>query len=259
DGVLVYFGWPTAHEDDAERAVRAALALPGAISALNERLPSGLRLAVRVGLHTGSVVIDEDVFGETPDVAARVQAAGDPAAVLITAATQRLVAGLFVVEDRGSQQLKGVPEPVALYRVVRPSGMRSRLEMSEGRLTPFIGRHAELGTLVASWERTQEGEGQTVLVSGEPGVGKSRLVYQLREQLNSVPHTWLECRGTPYTEGPPFHPVVDLLQQSLAFTPDDTAAQKIEKLDRGLTPMKFALGDAAPLIAGFLGLPAPEG
>src|SRR5262249_7056009 len=168
DGVLVYFGWPTAHEDDAERAVRAALALPGAISALNERLPSGLRLAVRVGLHTGSVVIDEDVFGETPDVAARVQAAADPDTVLITAATQGLVAGLFVVEDRGSQQLKGVPEPVALYRVVRPSGMRSRLEMSEGRLTPFIGRHAELGTLVASWERTQEGEGQTVLVSGEP-------------------------------------------------------------------------------------------
>src|SRR5438477_1962161 len=137
--------------------------------------------------------------------------------------------------------------------------MRSRLQLAEGRLTPFVGRIAELGTLLTSWERTQEGEGQTVLVSGEAGVGKSRLVYQLREQLTSVPHTWFECRGTPYTEGTPFYPVIELLQQNLAFTPDDTAAKKVDKLERGLAPMKFALREAVPLLAEFLGLPVPEG
>ena len=203
DGLLVYFGWPKAHEDDAERAVRAGLALPTAISALDERLPPDLRLAVRVGIHTGSVVVAEDVFGETPTVAAVVEAAADPDTILMTAATQRLVAGLFVVEDLGPQQLNGLIEPVAVFRVVRPSGTRSRLELAKGRLTPFVGRQAELATLLASWERTLEGEGQTLLVNGEAGIGKSRLVFQLREHLNSVPHTWLECRGTPYTEGTP--------------------------------------------------------
>src|SRR5262249_24103992 len=157
--------------------------------------------------------------------------------------TQRLVAGLFVVEDRGPQELKGVPEPVSLYRVVQPSGVQSRLELAQGRLTPFVGRDAELGTLLASWERTQEGEGQTVLVSGEAGVGKSRLVYQLRQQLASVPHTWLECRGTPYTEGTPFYPVIDLLQHRFAFTPDTTAASKVEKLEQSFSRLHFSLGE----------------
>ena len=137
--------------------------------------------------------------------------------------------------------------------------MRSRLELAKGRLTPFVGRHAELGTLLTSWERTQEGEGQTVLVSGEAGFGKSRLVYQLREQLTLMPHTWLECRGTPYTEGTPFYPVIELLQQRLGFTADDTAAKKVQRLEGSLTRMKFALGEAVPLIAEFLSLPAPEG
>src|SRR5207247_7221795 len=200
DGLLVYFGWPTAHEDDAERAVRAGLALLGAISTLNERLAPGAPLAVRVGMHTGPVVIGEDVFGETPNVAARVQQLAGSDTVVITADTYRLVAGLFVVEECGPRTLRGVPEPVTLYHVVQPSGVRSRLDVAGGRLTPFVGRDAELGTLLASWERTQEGEGQTVLVSGEAGVGKSRLVYQLRQHLIAVPHTWLECRGTPYTE-----------------------------------------------------------
>jgi TOMM system kinase/cyclase fusion protein len=259
DGLLVYFGWPKAHEDDVERAVRAGLAIPGAISALNERLPAGLHLAVRVGIHTGSVVVSEDVFGETPNVAARVEAAAGPGTVVITAATQRLVAGLFLVEDLGPQQLRGLGEPVTLYRVVQPSGMRSRLELAEGRLTPFVGREAELGTLLASWERTEEGEGQTVLVSGEAGVGKSRLVYQLREQITSVPHTWLECRGTPYTQGAPFYPVIELFQKRLGLTPDDLAPMQIARLEGSLARMKVALDETVPLIAQFLSLPLPEG
>ena len=196
DGLLVYFGWPTAREDDPERAVRAGLAILEAVAPLNvaHGTADGTRLAVRIGMDTGPVVIADggEVFGETANVAARVQSAAAPDTVVITAATQRLVAGIFVVEDRGAQVLKGVREPVTLYRVVRPSGVRGRLAIAAGRLTPFAGREHELATLVERWELAQDGEGQIVLVLGEAGIGKSRLVYQLRERLAAVPHTWLE-------------------------------------------------------------------
>jgi class 3 adenylate cyclase/tetratricopeptide (TPR) repeat protein len=263
DGLLVYFGWPDAREDDPERAVRAGLAILDAMGPVNARLatPDGTRLAVRVGMHTGPVVVAEsgEVFGETPNLAARVQGAADPDTVVISAATQRLVAGIFVMEDRGPQALKGVRDPMVLYRVVQPSGVRSRLDVAAGRLTPFVGRDLEVGTLVDRWERAAEGEGQNVLVVGEAGVGKSRLVYQLRERLAAVPHTWLECRASPYTEGTPFHPVIDLVQQGLAFAPEDTAAEKIEKVERAVTLARLDLADAVPLIADFLGLAPPEG
>src|SRR5262249_54065813 len=154
--------------------------------------------------------------------------------VVITATTQRLVAGMFVVEDCGPQMLKGVRDPVMLYRVVQPSGVRSRLAVAAGRLTPFVGREVELATLVERWARAQDDEGQTVVVLGEAGVGKSRLVYQFHEHLTAVPHTWLECSGTPYTEGTPFHPVMALVAQGLALEPEDTAAEELGKLARGL-------------------------
>src|SRR5262249_51670401 len=158
DGLLIYFGWPAAHEDDPERAVRAGLAIVDAMAPLNVILAAGdgPRLAVRIGLHTGPVVIADggEVFGETANVAARVQSAAEPDTVVFTDATQHLVAGRFVVEALGSRELKGVREPVTLYRAVRPSGVRSRLDMAAGRLTPFVGREIELATLVDRWERT---------------------------------------------------------------------------------------------------------
>jgi len=189
DGLLIYFGWPTAREDDPERAVRAGLAIVEAVRALDSgphpgppplpematgegtQLPSPAStsasgggfgrgpLSVRIGMHTGPVVIADggEVFGETANVAARVQGAAEPDTVVITAATQRLVAGLFVVEDRGAQHLKGVREPVTLYRVVQPSGVRSRLDIAAGHLTRFVGRDMELGTLIDRWERAQDG------------------------------------------------------------------------------------------------------
>src|SRR5215470_6473882 len=149
DGLLIYFGWPTAREDDPERAVRAGLAIVDAMAPLNATLDEGTRLAVRIGLHTGPVVIADggEVFGETANVAARVQGAAEPDTVMLTAATQRLVSGMFVVEDRGPQELKGVREPMTLYRVVQPSGVRSRLDVAAGRLTRFVGREVELATL----------------------------------------------------------------------------------------------------------------
>ena len=214
---------------------------------------------MRIGIHTGPVVIADggEVFGETANVAARVQSAAEPDTVAITAATQRLVAGMFVVEDRGPQTLKGVRELVTLYRVVQPSGVRSRLDVAAGRLTRFVGREVELATVIDHWERAQDGEGQNVLVVGEAGVGKSRLVWQLREHLAGVPHTWLECGATPYTEGTPFYPVIALVPQGLAFAPEDTLRDKLAKIEAALTG-ELASPEAMTLMADFLNLERSE-
>ncbi|HME71157.1 MAG TPA: adenylate/guanylate cyclase domain-containing protein [Myxococcota bacterium] len=266
DGLLVYFGHPQAHEDDAERAVRAGLEILTALRTLNDTLEPKyeIRLAARVGIHTGPVVVGEMgggarsevlALGDTPNIAARLEAIAEPDTVVMSSATQQLVAGLFVVEDHGPQRLKGVREPMTLYRVVQPSGVRSRLDVAAGRLTRFVGREAELATLVDRWERAADGEGQNVLVLGEAGVGKSRLVYELHEHLTAVRHTWLECGATPYTEGTPFHPVIALLAQGLAFAPEDTAAERLGKLEVGLGTLASA--ETVALLADFLGLPPP--
>ena len=265
DGLVCFFGVPQAHEDDAERAVRAGLLIVDAVQGLNGKDTAGIRLQVRVGIHTGSTVVahgggaSQDVFGDTPNIAARVQGAAEPDTVLITAATQRLVAGLFIVEERGAQRLKGVPEPVTLYRVVQASGVRSRLEVSVGRHTPFVGRQTELGVLTDAWERVVEGMGQTVLVQGEPGIGKSRLCYELRQQLARGPHTWLECRCSPYTSGTAFRPIIELVQQALSFQPADTPADKLEKLSAALERGGFPADEALPLLAEWLELPESAG
>ncbi len=259
DGLLVYFGWPNAREDDPERAARAGLAILEAMAPLNGALAAAGRpsLAVRIGIHTGPVVIAQggEIFGGTANIAARVQDAAQPDTVVITGATQRLVAGLFVVEDRGQPALKGVREPVALYRVVRPSGVRSRLDVAAGRLTRFVGREIELATLVDRWKRAQIGDGQSVLILGEAGVGKSRLIYQLHEHLAAVPHTWVECGATRYTEGTPFHPVIALATQGLAFVSEDTVAERLRKVEAGLGALASA--ENVALLADFLGLPPP--
>ncbi len=261
DGILVYFGWPKTHEDAAERAVRAALALVKAAAGPAD----GTALSVRIGLHTGAVVVsalggegrtETLAVGEVPNVAARVQSAAEPNTVVITAATQRLVAGMFVVEARGPTVLKGVSKPLALYRVDRPSGVRSRLDLAAGRLTRFVGRKVELATLEERWRRSRNGEGQSVLVVGEAGVGKSRLVYQFREELATVPHTWLECSATPYTASTPFHSAIALVSKGLAFAAEDTATDKIAKLEDGLGDLASA--ETVALLADFVGLPPPS-
>jgi class 3 adenylate cyclase/tetratricopeptide (TPR) repeat protein/energy-coupling factor transporter ATP-binding protein EcfA2 len=262
DGLLIYFGWPTAREDDPERAVRAGLAILDAMAPLSATLSagSGTRLAVRIGMHTGPVVIADggEVFGETANVAARVQGAAEPDTVVITAATQRLVAGLFVVEDRGPQALKGVREPVTLYRVVQPSGVRSRLDVARAHgFTPFVGREDELRLLRKRWEQAHAGEGQVVLITGEAGIGKSRLVQMLKEHLANEPHTWVECVGSPYHQNTPFYAVVDLLQQVLAWRGDESVEARSTRLEQGLTLAGVPLTEAVPLIAPLLGLPVP--
>jgi len=261
DGILVYFGWPKTWDDAAERAVRAGLALVDAADALRAE---GLPLAVRVGLHTGPVVVsalgregrsDTLALGDVPHLAARIQNAAAPGTVVVSAATQRLVAGMFVVEERGAPGLLGVRQPLVLYRVVRPSGVRSRLDAAVGRLTRFVGREVELATLFERWERAQDGEGQNVLVLGEAGVGKSRLAYELRERLSDAPHTWLECGASPYTRSTPFHPVIALLSRALCFDPGATESAKLERLHHGLG--RLASPEAVALVADLLGLPSP--
>lgn len=211
DGVMAYFGWPAAHDNDAERAARAGLAILEAIAQLNDQ-PGHANLSARVGIDSGVVVIgkgagnEAEVFGDTPNIAARVQAIAESGTVAITGATHRLVSGLFVVEDCGARELKGIERPLRLYHVVRSSGMRGRFPaMAAIRgMTPFVGREDELRSLLHRWERVLDGEGQVVTIIGEAGIGKSRLVQRFREEIAATPYTWLECATAPFFQNTPF-------------------------------------------------------
>jgi tetratricopeptide (TPR) repeat protein len=269
DGLLVYFGHPQAHEDDAERAVRAGREILRQLQLLNPRLEDehGVRIAARIGIHTGPVVVDEIgggekkevlALGDTTNVAARLQGFAEPDTVVVSDATLKLVAGLFVTEDRGMPALKGIRDPIRVYRVLQPSGVTSRLDRARA-LTPFVGREQELGLLLERFEQVQEGRGQAVLIAGEAGIGKSRLAQRVREKLSGTPHSWLECQTTPYTQGSALHPVVGLLEQALGFQPEDSAEEKLARLERGLIHVGFELAESVPLLASLLSLRLPEG
>jgi len=267
DGLVVYFGYPQAHEHDAERAVRAGLAIVDAMAPLNVRLAGkkNVKLSVRVGIHAGSVVIGQgggreaDVFGDAPNIASRVQALAEPDSVLITANVHRLVSGLFVVEDRGAQRLKGIEHPVQLYRAIQPSVVRRRTHGSAARaLTPFVGRDDEMRLLLRRWERAREGEGQLVLAVGEPGIGKSRLVEEFRARIKPEPHLWIECAGEQFFENTPFHAVTQMLNQGLGWRGDESKEERIIQVERSLELFGMKLSEAVPLIAEMLNLPPPE-
>jgi class 3 adenylate cyclase/tetratricopeptide (TPR) repeat protein len=264
DALMVYFGWPEAHEDDAERAVRAGLAIIEEVAALSGRLAREhqLRLAVRVGIETGAVLMghvsgaEASVFGDAPSVASRVQSAAEPDSVLITAAVHELVSGRFVLEDRGVQQLKDVKHSLHLYRVIRPAIARRRTHGAAVRaLTPFVGRAEEMRLLVNRWERAREGEGQLVLVTGEPGIGKSRLVEEFRARIADHPHLWIECAGEQLFQGTPFHAVTQILTQGLGWRGDESPEERFAQLEKlaGLKPE-----EAVPLIAELLNLSVPD-
>ena len=210
DGLMALFGYPRAQENDAERAVLAALGVQQALGEVNAR-NAGIgvpQLAVRIGLEGGPVVVDDDgdVFGEAPNIAARVQAAAEPGTVLVTSTVQRQVAGLFIVEDKGAYELKGAPAPMNLYRILRISGGRRRRQAQ--LLTPFVGRERDLSVLARCSESALAGDGQFVLIVGEPGIGKSRLVEEFRGQLADRPHTWVEWTSSQRLQNTPLHPVL---------------------------------------------------
>jgi predicted ATPase/class 3 adenylate cyclase len=274
DGLLVYFGYPQAHEDDAQRAVRAALGIVEALGWLNARLVEGQgeQLAVRLGIHTGLVVVGDmgdanrrdpqAVLGAVPNVAARLQDLAPPNGVLISAATHRLVQGFFACEPVGPQALKGMAQPLDIYRVLHESMARSRLDAAGQRgLTPLVGRHQELGVLLDRWEQVQDGLGQIVVLSGEAGIGKSRLVRQLQEHVAHDPQAWLTpCQCSPYFQHSALHPFINLLERvALQFARDESAGQKMRKLEGFLAQYGFDLPEAVPLFADLLALPLSQG
>jgi class 3 adenylate cyclase/predicted ATPase len=290
DGVMAYFGWPEAHDNDAERAARAGLAILDAISKLNED-HARPKLAARIGIDSGAVVAgagagkEADVFGDTPNIAARVQAAAEPGTMLITDAVHRLVSGLFVVEDRGTPALKGIERPVQLYRLVQPSTVRGRLEAAAAArgLTPFVGREDELRSLIHRWERALDGEGQVALIVGEAGIGKSRLVQRFHEEIAGTPHTWVEAAAAPFFQNTPFYPIVDVLHQLVweqsfhsldeylrelqttgesndrgnAVSGEPPNDEQFAQLQSGLVLAGLEPAQAIPLIAPLLNLPLP--
>jgi TOMM system kinase/cyclase fusion protein len=269
DGLLVYFGYPQAHEDDAPRAVRAGMGIVEAMGQLNTRLEQerGVPLAVRLGLHTGLVVVGEMgggprheqlALGETPNLAARLQGIAAPNTVVISAATFQLLGGFFACQPLGTPLLKGLAQPLAVYRVLYESMARSRLEAAGSTgLTPLVGREQEIGLLLERWEQVKDGLGQVVLLSGEAGMGKSRLVQVLQEQVATEPQAWLTpCQCSPYYQNSALYPLIDLLERVvLRFERGESPQQKLNKLEGFLVQYGLPLAEAVPLFAALLSLP----
>jgi class 3 adenylate cyclase/predicted ATPase len=259
DGLMALFGYPLAHENDAERAARAALSIQRALADLNRKsaVIGKPELKTRIGLEFGPVVVDAtgEVYGDVPNTAARVQALAEPSAVLITAQVQRQVAGLFVVEERGCHQLKGVPEPVTLFRLIRASGGGRRSGVRQ--LTPFVGREEEMAMLMRRWERAREGDGQLVLIVGEPGLGKSRLIEEFHGRLRDTPHTWLEWACSQLLQNTPLHPIAEWGRQVFGGA-DVSAERRFADLESTLAQMKLDPAENAPLLAPLLDIPLPH-
>jgi class 3 adenylate cyclase/predicted ATPase/ABC-type transport system involved in cytochrome c biogenesis ATPase subunit len=265
DGVLAYFGWPQAHEDQAERAVHAALDAVAAVQGVT--VDGGQALQSRVGIATGQVVIGDivgdaatelgAVVGETPNLAARLQTLADPGAVIIGDATRRLAGHVFELEDEGEQRLKGFADPMRAWRVVGKSAVESRFEAAHGAaLTQLVGREQEIALLLDRWAQAKDGEGQVVLLSGEAGIGKSRILRELWERIDEDPHTSLRYQCSPYQVNSAFNPIVEQLQHAAGFRQEDTAEDKLDKLERFLAATTDESAEAAPLTAALLSLPA---
>jgi class 3 adenylate cyclase len=249
DGLMALFGYPHAQENDAERAVRAALAIQRALVEINARNASkdAPELCARIGLDSGQVVVDAtgEVFGEAPNIAARVQGAAAPGSILITARVQRQTAGLFVAEDRGQHELKGMSTPIALYRVVRASGGGRR--GGARALTPLVGRDEELDLLTRRWERARNGEGQLALIVGEPGLGKSRLMEEFHARLGETPHTSVEWSSSQLLQNTPLHPIAEWGRQR--FGADLPTEQRLADLENTLGLIGLDPTEYAPLLA----------
>jgi class 3 adenylate cyclase/predicted ATPase/tRNA A37 threonylcarbamoyladenosine biosynthesis protein TsaE len=261
DGVLVYFGYPQAHEHDAERAVRAGLGLVSAVS----NLKTHAALQTRVGIATGLVVVgdligagasqEQAIVGETPNLAARLQGFAEPNSIVIADGTRKLVGNLFELEDLGPQELKGISGPIRAWAALRPASVEGRFEaMHAGGLTELLGREEELDLLLRRWSKAKCGEGQVVLLSGEAGIGKSRLTAALLERLATEPHTRLRYFCSPQHTDSAFYPIISQLERAARLAHDDTAQAKLDKLDT-LLAKSFTSPQDVALLAEMLSLP----
>ncbi|HSX78890.1 MAG TPA: AAA family ATPase, partial [Candidatus Saccharimonadia bacterium] len=269
DGLLVYFGYPLAHEDDAQRAVRAGLGIIEALGQLNTRLAQerGVHLAVRLGIHTGLVVVGEMgggtrreqlALGETPNLAARLQGIAAPNTLVISATTYQLLGGFFAYQSLGTRLLRGFPQPLEVYQVLYESMARSRLEAAGSTgLTPLVGREQEVALLLERWEQVKDGLGQVVLLSGEAGIGKSRLVQVLTEHIATEPQAWLTpCQCSPYYQNTALYPMIELLERvALRFAREESPQQKLSKLEGFVVQYGLPLAETVPLFAALLSLP----
>ncbi|ETW93537.1 MAG: hypothetical protein ETSY1_38765 [Candidatus Entotheonella factor] len=274
DGLLVYFGYPQAHEDNATRAVRTGLEIVSAMPDINARLSCHVAviqahpLRVRIGVHTGLVVIEEigeglsrehQALGETPNIAARIQGLAAPNTIVISEATCRLARGYFDCEALGERVLRGVAEPIAVYCVLQARGAHNPLDIASAHgLTPLIGREAEMVLLLERWQQAKSGQGQIVLLSGEAGIGKSRLGLVLKNQIADELCLLLECKSLPYYQNTALYPITDLLQRILNWKLDDTPEVKLDKLEKILRQYGFSLDETVSLFATLLSLPVPE-
>ena len=261
DGVLVYFGYPHAHEDDAERAVRAGLELVATVTALK----SPVSLQTRIGIATGLVIVgdligsgaaqEQTVVGETPNLAARLQGIAEPNTVVIAESTRKLLGNLFDLEDLGAKDLKGIAEPARTWAALRASSVASRFEALHATgLTALVGREEELELLLRRWSKAKTGEGQVVLLSGEAGIGKSRLTAAVLEHLADEPHTRLRYFCSPQHTDSALYPIVSQMERAAGLKLDDTSQAKLDKLDAVLA-QSFTPPQAAALFADMLSLP----
>jgi len=269
DGLLVYFGYPMAHEDDAQRAVWTGLGIVAAIDSLNTRLalPPEDRVAVRLGVHTGVVVVGDVgtgahqeplALGETPHIAARLQHLASSNTLVISAATYQRIEGYFTCEACGEQALRGLVQPLQVYRVLQASGVQSRLEVAAARgLTPLVGRAPEVELLQERWTRVKAGMGQVVVLEGEAGIGKSRLVQVLKDHVAHEAHLCWECRGVAYYQHTALYPITACLQHWLQWQPGAAPAAALAQLERFLTQAQLALPETVPLFADLVALPLP--
>jgi class 3 adenylate cyclase/tetratricopeptide (TPR) repeat protein/energy-coupling factor transporter ATP-binding protein EcfA2 len=257
DGMMAVFGYPRAQENDAERAVRAALAIQRALAELNTRNAArgAPELKARIGIESGPVVVEAtgEVFGDAPNVAARVEAAAEPGTVLVTSTVQRQVAGLFIVEDKGAYEFNGALEPMNLFRILRTSGGRRRRQRQ--LLTSFVGREEDLAILARCSERAFAGAGQFVLIVGEPGIGKSRLVEEFRGQLAERRHSWIEWSSSQLLQNTPLHPVLGWVRVRFGG-PEVAPERRLAELESVLAALKLDPAHA-PLLAPLIDIPVP--
>ena len=267
DGLLIYFGYPQAYEDAPQRAIRSGLGIVEAMVPLNSRLKLNQenQLAVRIGIHTGPVVVGEMgggeklenlAVGDTPNIASRLEELAESDTVVISENTYRLTRGLFECQDLGAYALKHVSQPMRAYVVLRESGAQSLFDVAAAAgLTPVVGREFESGILFERWEHSKSGMGQVVLLSGEAGIGKSRLVKVLKEHLADEPHVRSECRCTSYHQNSALYPLIHLIQRDLGFQRSDPPEKRLIKLEKMLEHYGFSLPDVLPLFASLLSIP----